>query len=823
MSALRQRLAWSELRFAARRLRRAPGFTGAVVLVLAFGVGTTTAVFSLVNSILLEPLPYPESGRLVRLTHTVSNVGQATVDLSDAIVLLYQSQARAFDGVAAWRFDDGGLSASEEDQTAIRVRGARVTANFFDVLGARPAIGRAFAPGEDRPGVNRVVVLSHRLWQERLHGDPSAIGRQVVVNDVPRTIVGIMPPDFAYPARQVELWLPLALDPAHTRPATLSLVGIGRLKRGVSTEAARADLARVLTHVGDYVQGDASPATWQEAQIAPQVQSLRDSMVGPISHLLWFVFGSVLLVLLVACTNVAGLLLVRAERGRMELAVRAALGSDLMGMLALTLSESVLLSVLGGVAGVLLAVAAMRVVLSTGMALSLPRLEGVGVDAPVLLFALGITVFCALFVSVLPLLLTRRSIAQVLRRAGAGPGGGRSPGRVRDALVVAQIALAVVLVASAGLMTRSFLRLQEVRPGFDAAHVVTSRVLLPYVRYGTAASRLSFFEALARQAEAIPGAHDVALTDWVPLSGDRHDTAIEVEGDPSQANAGGAEHPVAHVDGHYFQTLRIPLLRGQTFGPQDATRPLDEAIVSQAFAERYWPGASPLGKRVRLLGGRWYTIVGEVGDVHYDRLEEPAHAIVYLPLVVARQGAEAALPPALSLVVRTDAREGETLLAIRGIVRALDPAIPTYDEGSLHELVRDASARARGLVVLFAIAGIMTSLLGAVGLYAIMAYSVSIRRRELGIRMALGAQPADVSRIVSLDGLRLAGMGIVIGTACTLATSRLVRGLLYGVSPTDPVALTVTAVALLAVAFVASWIPARRAAAVHPAESLQSQ
>jgi predicted permease len=799
-----------------------------VVLVLAFGVGTTTAMFSLVNSILLEPLPYPESGRLMRLTNTVSNAGRATVDQSDAIVMLYQSQARAFDGVAAWRFDDGDLSASEADQTAIRVRGARVTANFFDVLGARPAVGRTFAPGEDRPGANRVVVLSHRLWQERLHGDPSAIGRQVVVNGVARTIVGIMPPGFAYPARHVELWLPLALDPAHTRPATLNLVGIGRLKRGVSAEAARADLARVLTHVGDYVQGDvqggASPAAWQEAHIAPHVQSLRDSMVGPISHLLWFVFGSVLLVLLVACTNVAGLLLVRAERGQMELAVRAALGSDFMGMLALTLSESVLLSVLGGGAGVLLAVAAMRVVLSTGTVLSLPQLEDVGVGAPVLLFALGITVFCALFVSVLPLLRTRRSsLAQVLRSGGAGPRGGRSPRRVRDALVVSQIALAVVLVASAGLMTRSFLRLQEVRPGFDAAHVVTSRVLLPYASYGTAAPRLSFFEALVRQAEAIPGAHDVALTDWVPLSGDRHDMAIEVEGDPSQANAGGAEHPVAHVDGHYFQTLRIPLLRGRTFGPQDATRPLDEAIVSHAFAERYWPGASPLGKRVRLLGGRWYTIVGEVGGVHYDRLEEPVNAIVYLPIVVAQQGAEASLPPALSLVVRTDAREGETLLAIHGIVRALDPAIPTYDEGSLNELVRDVSARARALVVLLAIAGIMTSLLGAVGLYGTMAYSVSIRRRELGIRMALGAQPADVSRMVSLDGLRLAGMGIVIGTACTLATSRLVRGLLYGVSPTDPVALTVTAVALLAVAFVASWIPARGAAAVHPAESLQSQ
>ena len=354
---------------------------------------------------------------------------------------------------------------------------------------------------------------------------------------------------------------------------------------------------------------------------------------------------------------------------------------------------------------------------------------------------------------------------------------------MRDALVVAQIALAVVLVAVSGLMTRSFLRLSEVRPGFDADHVVTSRVLLPYARYGGAASRLDFFEALAREARAIPGARDVALTDWVPLSGDRHDMAIEVEDDPARANAGGAEHAVAHVDGHYFQTMRIPLRRGRTFGPQDAAHPSDEAIVSRAFAERYWPGASPLGKRVRPVGGRWYTVVGEVGDVHYDGLEEPANEIAYFPIVTAgRPEAGASLPPALSLVVRTDAGEGETLSAIRRIVRSLDPGLPTYDEGSLTELVHDASARARALVVLLAIASMVTLLLGAVGLYGIMAYSVSIRRRELGIRMALGARPEDVSRMVSLDGLRLAGLGIVIGTACALAASRLLRGLLYGVA-----------------------------------------
>ena len=819
MAALRpplgQLLGLSDLRFAVRRLRRAPSFAATGILVLALGVGATTAVFSLLKGILLQPLPYPEPDRLVRLTNTFGNAGPGTVDLSDAIVMLYQSEASAFDGVAAWRFDDGDLAPLEADQNAARVRGARVTANFFDVLGVRPALGRAFARGEDRPGMNGVVVLSHHIWQERLHGDPAALGRQIMINDVPRTIVGIMPPTFAYPERRVELWLPLALDPARTHPATLNLMGIARLQRGVTVDAARADLARTLGHLGDHVQGGAS-ASLQKTHVAPYVQSLRDSIVGPVSRLLWFLFGTVLVLLLVACTNVAGLLLMRAERAQTELAIRAALGSGLAGLFAMTLSESLLLSLAGGGAGVLLATGT-RAVLSTGTALSLPRLDEVGIDVGVLLFALGTAAFCALFVSVLPLLRARRvSIAQGLRRAGSGSAGGRAPRRVRHGIVVSQIALAVVLVASAALMTRSLLRLHEVRVGFDAAHVVTSRVLLPYARYGGPDSRLSFYETLIREAEALPGARDVALTDWVPLSGDRHEMAIEIEGDPSQGSA-SAEHPVAHVGSRYFRTLRIPLLRGLTFGAQGAAPTLDEAIVSRAFAERHWPGANPLGKRVRLVGGRWCTIVGVAGDVHYYRLEEPATAIVYFPI------AEGSLPSAISLLVRTDAPERETLLAIAAIVRALDPAIPTYDEGPLSELVRDVLARARALVVLLTMAGIMTLLLGAVGLYGTMAYTVSLRRRELGIRMALGARPTEVSRTVSLDCLRLTGLGIVAGTACTLAASRLLQGLLYDVSPADPVALTATAVTLLAVGFIASWIPARRAAAVQPAESLRAQ
>jgi predicted permease len=788
---------WSELRFAARRLRRAPGFSAAVVMVLSLGIGATTAVFSLVNAILIEPLPFPEADRLVRLAHVVRDA-RATVDQSDATVQLYRSQAQAFDGVAGWRFDDGNLGATQRDQTAIRVRGARVTSNFFDVLAVPPARGRVFTPGEDSPGTNRVVVLSHRIWQERFQGAPDVVGRQLVVNDVVRTIVGVMPEGFAYPADHVDIWLPLALDPAHLHPAEFNLVGIGRLKRGVSPSVARADLARVL---------DArTPAAAPPGDLAPAVESLRESVVGPVSHLLWLVFAGVGLVLVVSCTNAAGLLLVRTERMQVEIAVRGALGSGIAGILALILGEATLLGAAAGGAGVGLAALAMRLAPGAFRALDLPSLQAVAVHPRVLLFALGITVLSVLAVSAVPVLRARRAaLAQVLR--GAGSAATRSQAEVRHAFVIAQVALGVVLVAASVLMTRSFLRLSAVQPGFDPDRVVTARVLLPFARY-EADSRLRFFEALVSQARALPGVRNVGLTDWVPLSGDRHDTAIEVEGNPFPAS-----HPVATADASYFETLRIPLLEGRTFGERDPAHPASEVIVTRAFAARYWPGTSPLGRRVRPLGGSWSTVVGEVGDVHHDGLDRPPGDLLYFPVCN---------PGALSLIVRTDAPEGDTLAAVRSLVRALDPAVPTYDEGSMRRVLEGASARARTLALLLAASSAVASLLAAVGLYGVIAYTVSLRRRELGIRMALGARPRDLSRMMSLVGLRLAAAGIAIGLACTPFCSGMLRRVLYGVSPTDPVTLIATAMAVLVLAFVATWIPARRAAAVPPAEALRS-
>jgi len=806
----------ADLRYAFRRLRRAPAFAAIVMLTLALGIGASTAVFTLVDGILIRALPYPAPEQLVRIgTGLESSAGQIA-GISDALLLLYQRDSRSFRGVAAWRFDDGDLGPTEQGQTATRVHGARVTANFFEVLGVRPTVGRGFAAGEDRPGRNGVVVVSYRTWREQLHGDPKAVGRRLVINDVPRTIVGIMPERFSYPTEETALWLPLSLDPASTHPSTFNLFGIGRLGPGASAGAARADLAGVLARAVSVNESrDASAQGWTPGQISPRLEPLRDAVIGPAGRLLWLVFASALLVLLVTCANVAALCLARAEQTGGEIAVRRALGASSARLLGATVAEATLLAVAAGACGLLLVVASMRFVHLSATALSLPRLGDVVVSGRTVLFAACATCICAVIASVAPSLWARSlSPARALRAATPGAGGDRRQGRSRGAFVSAQLALALMLVASAGVMTRSFIKLSRVSLGFDPTSVVTSRVLLPYARYSGTATRLGFFRSLETQTGALPGVSRAGLTDWVPLSGDHHDMALRIEDRPS--TSGGADHAVAIVDDGFFAALRLPLLRGRLFGASNASATSTDVIVSRAFADLYWPGASPLGKRIAALNGEWLTIVGEVGDAHYTSVADPAEAMVYFPV-------DASEPAALSVVARAgQGTGGQVVSSIRRIVQHLDAGVPVYDEHLLGELVTAALGQTRTLVWLLAAAGVLASLLAAVGLYGIIIYVVGRRRREIGIRIALGAEPGAVRRMVSLDGVRPAVVGLAVGILGTLASSRLLRGLVYGVAANDFVALLVAPALLLGVALLASWLPARRAAAIDPADALRA-
>lgn len=822
MAAVPHALRFAELRFAARRLLRVPSFTAATVLVLALGIGAATAVFSIVNGVLLRPLPYPQPDRLVALKHSLEVSGVQEADQSDGTLLLYQEHARAFQSIGGARPTSVSLAPVSASDRAERVSAAQTTANLFDVLKVRPMIGRGFRAGEDRVGAAPVAILSYDLWQRRYHGDRSAVGQRIVADGVSREIIGVMPRGFAYPSPDVDVFTPIEFDPAHAQAASFNYLGVGRLRDGVTLEAARADLDRVLPHLLEEFPSGIPPALWAQAHVRPEVLTLRDWMVGNVARLLWILLASVSLVLIIGCANVANLFLVRGESRQLELAVRGALGSGLAGILAQSLSEAALLSVVGGAVGVLLAGLGVKLAASVGGALGLPRLNEVGLDARVLLFALGASAFCAVFVSIIPVLRARRvPIAMVLRGGGRGTTSGPKQ-RARSILVIAQTALALVLVAASGLLARSFMHLQEVKPGFNPENVVLARVSLPAASYSSMTKRMQFFDALMQQVRAIPGVQSATLGDWVPLTDDHNDTVFWIEDHPLPPNAVPDDHFLTYVDGQYFRTMQIPLVSGRTFGAQDPTRPTLEAVVSHAFAKRYWKNGSPLGKRIRPgLDGPWYTIVGEVGDAHYDALDKPANDIIYFPMVSADSDSTF-VPRNTTVFVRSSAPSGTVTAAIRDAVHSLDPSLPTYGVKAMTDIVRAASARAREMLLLLAIASVLALVLGAVGIYGVMAYGVSLRQREIGVRIALGAQPAQVRRMISRNGIGLAAIGVAIGVVVAIGVMRFLQSLLYDVSATDPVILGGTCAVLLLVALAASWLPARRAAAVDPSEALRA-
>lgn len=823
MSGSQRALNLGELRQAVRRLARAPSFTATTVFVLALGVGATTAVFSVVNGVLLRPLPYPDPGRLVALTHTIAVSGVTEADQSDANVLFYQEHAKAFQGIGAWRDQDVNLEMVDgRVGAAERVGAAQVTSNLFAVLGIPPLLGRDFRVGEDRVGASPVAMLSYRFWQRHFSGARSVIGKRIVTDGISREIVGVMPQGFVFPRSIPELWFPLPLDPARASAGSFNYRGIGRLRGDATMTSAQADLARVLPGLLDEFPGGIPRAMWEQAHVRPVVTPLLDSIVGDVGSLLWILLGSVGLVLLIACANVANLFLVRGEARQLELAVRGALGSGVAGIVAQCLAESLVLAAAGGVIGVLFAVAGVSWAGGWADKMNVPRLEQVSIDGRVLGFALGVCAVSTLLVSLIPLLRASRvPIAIVLRESGRGSTAGAERQRTRSALVVAQVALALVLVAGSGLLGRSFTRLRNVQPGFDGRDVAMTRLALSRTTYPSGPDRALFFGRLLDQVRALPGVREATISDWVPLTSDHNDVVVTVEDHPLPPDAIPADHYVATVDPNFFKTLGIPLLAGQTLESPYRGQPSQDVVVSKAFAERYWPGGSPLGKHIRpALSGPWFTVVGEVGNIHFEALNKPAEDAIYAPMLQADSSA-VNTPTFVALLVRTEGHQ-DVALPIRNIVHALDPALPTYDQRPMSSVISAASSRARVTVLLLVIASTLALILGAVGLYGVLAYGVSLRQREIGVRIVLGARPSEVSWMVSRQALGLALAGIVIGTGFALASTRLLRGLLYDVSPTDPLTLGATCLGLLAMAGMASWIPARRAAAVDPSEALRS-
>ena len=815
-----------------RRLVRAPGFTLSASITLMLGIGGTTAVFTVVNGVLLRPLPYARSDRLVDLSHTLAVPGILHVDQSDATYLVYRAGNRVFTDVGAYEATSANLlpwtATGAGSGEAERAPAALMTAGVFRVLEVGPRFGRELSDADVQPGAAPVALIGASLWERKFGGDPSVIGRQMMVDGVERTIVGVMPASFHFPEAATAIWLPLVIDPAHTASAAFDFRGIARLRDGVTLDAARADLQRLLPTVPVVYPGrltvDAARATHMQAVVRP----LRDVVVGDVGRVLWVVLGAAVVLLAIACANVANLFLARAEGRQRELAVRRALGAGRLSVLGEFLSEAGLIAAIGAALGIGCALAAVRVLAAAGAASSVPRLGDVRVDVLVVVVAVVAAALAALLVSLVPVVRARAlSLSAILGATGSGATGGRARSGARRGLVIAQVALALVLLAGAGLLARSFAALRAVDPGFAPAHALAFRVAMPNVGYPAAADVARLVTQVSDSLEALPGVRAAGVVTKLPLMDERHqDSAVFVEDHPLRPGTIPGIHSMAFVTPGYFRAMGIPLAAGRVFERIDpsmdpATRPR-EVVVSEAFAQRYWKGVSPIGRRIRMTGSDpWSTIVGVVGSVHDAGLDQPATETVYMPLLTLNAAGKAWAPRDVAFVVRASGDETGLIAPIRRIVANVAPALPIYAVTPVSAIVTHAEARTTFTLTILGIAALIAMCIGAVGIYGVIAYLVSLRTREIGVRMALGAQPAQVRRMIARHALVDAAIGIAVGLVSAALLTRVLGSVLFGVSPTDPLALGGAAAVLVATAIAASWIPARRAAALEPSIALR--
>ncbi|MFI5234575.1 MAG: ADOP family duplicated permease [Gemmatimonadales bacterium] len=833
----RRTIRWMEaipqyLRRAARRLVRVPAFSATVALTLMLGIGATTAVFSLIDGVLLRPLPFAQPAELVDLSHTLVVQGVSQVDQSDATYLYYRDANHVFAGVGAYQATAVNLGATGPAQAA-RIPAARTSASLFEVLGVAPIKGRVFREDEDRPGGAPVVVLGERLWKAKYAADPGIIGRSIQIDGVPRAVIGIMPERFEFPDERTALWLPADIDPAKTESAAFDYRAVARLRKGVTPAAAAADLQKLLPHLPEAYPGRLTANAIELTHMRAVVRPLRDVMIGGVGRALWVVFGAAGCLLLIACANVANLFLVRAEERQHDLAVRRALGAGYGAIVAEFFSEGLLLAALGGVLGIALAAAGVGVLRSLEMGITIPRLDGVRLDGAALAVAAGVTVLAALVMSVVPVLRSANPrVSAVLGQTGRGTTAGRGRYRARQAFVVVQIALALVLIAGAGLMARSFQSLRAVPPGFNAAQAYAFRIALPSGAYFTTADAAGLIVRALDGIAALPGVQAAGVVSKLPLDDEaRLDTAVFVEDRPVTMGSMPNVHQVVYATPGTFGALGVPLIQGRTFERPDPARAPLEVVVTHALARRYWGDGQVTGKRLQLApDGPLFTIVGVTGDIRGTRLDQPPDETVFLPLVTAPgpaapDGGAAGtrwMPRELAFVVRSAASPREVTQAVEGILRTLAPGVPVYDVRVMSEVVARSTARTSFVLELLEIASGAALLIGAVGLYGVVSYMVSLRAREMAVRIALGAQPRALRRLVLAQALTVTTLGIVLGLAAVVVVMRFLTALLFDVAPTDPVALFGAVALMSAVAMVASWVPARRAAAMDPAAILRA-
>ena len=816
--------ALASLRTTARSLRRTPGFFLIVIFTLAVGIGANAAIFTVVNAVLLQPLPYPDPERIMGVSHTAPGLGMDTLEMSDGTFFVYHRDSQSFEDLGIYSDGSATLTGGE---TPERVRASGVTAGVFGVLRRPPALGRTVQEGDEKPGAEPVAVLSDGLWRLRFGGDPKVVGTMLKVDGVATRIVGVMPAGFHFPSAEIELWTPLTIDPANLQVGSFNYDGIGRLRPGVAPERAARELSELAVRVTDLPNAIIDRDMMRTARFGVLVHPLRDDIVGDVALVLWLVLGSVGIILLIACANVANLFLVRAEGRQREVAVRSALGASRGSIARLFLEESVALSLAGGAVGLALAAAGVRVLVAMRPE-NLPRLEEIALNGTVLAFTVGVSLLSGLLVGLLAALrYGRPDLIPALKEGGRGGTVGRERLLARNALVVVQMALSLVLLVGAGLMVKSFWRLRQVSPGLDPKNVLTVRLNLPESEYATPQAPARFVVQLLEKVQALPGVESAAITNLLPLSGGGSNNGHVIEDHPIPP--GGLPEVLASrwVSPSYFETMRIPLLQGRLFDRLDPDKLATEAVVSQALAEHYWPGQNPLGKRLAQGVGsnpEWSTVVGVVGSVRENGLNEEPVETVYYPQQPQKdfQG-DVTIPRNFTLVVRSAGEPQKLAAPMRDAVWSLDPNLPLSQVRTMDEVAERSMVRTTFTMFLLVTAAIVALVLGSVGIYAVISYVVSQRTREIGVRMALGAGRGDISRMVLKEGLGLALTGIGLGLLGAFAVTRLMMALLFDVSPTDPLTFAAVPALLATIALFASWVPAQRAASVTPLEAIRSE
>ena len=805
-----------DARYGFRMLARNPAFSFVAVLTLAMGIGANTAIFSVVNALLLAPLPYPGAGRLISVYEKTAD--GAYNAFSTSYFLAWRDQVRVFEEFAASRPAAFTLSGKDKPE---RVIGANVSAGMFPLLGVNPTLGRTFLDAEDRPGGNRVVVLSFGFWQRRLGGDPQVLGSSINLDGESYTVIGVMPRGFQLPQRSGELWAPLQLDPAEVNGTGRGihwLFALARLKPNVSLEQAQTEIDNFAHRVGQqYPHSDAG--------LGLQLFSLVDDIVGNIRPVLLILLAAVSLVLLIACVNVANLLLARASVRKREIALRAALGASRARLTRQLLTESTLLALLGGGFGLLIAYRSVPLLVSLAPAASIPRAGAIGLDSQVLFFTLLMTLFTGLVFGTVPALQASKfDLNETLKQSGRSSGGSAGPRRMRSALVIAEIALAVMLLLGAGLLLRSFIKLRQVNPGFNSHHLLTAQITVPPAKF-SGDQLTAFRREIVARISALPGVNSAAITRDIPLSGVDPSLFFSIEGRPP---VDPGKEPVARwrmATPGYFKTMDIPLLRGRDFTEQDSRDSAGVVIISQAMAKLHWPHEDPIGKQIRPgypNVSMACTIVGVVGDVRqYLAIEEPPTA--YYPYAQIPASLGPIIFGRTALAVRTAGNPAQLAEAIRQTIQDIDSDAPIFQVSTMDDLMSNAADSSRFQMVLLGIFAGIGLLLAAVGIYGLMSYSVTQRTREIGIRMALGAERDDVLRMVVRQGLGLSLMGLGAGMVGALALTRVMVTMLYGVGPTDLATFGVVPIGLFAVALAASYIPARRATKVEPVVALREE